>query len=136
VVPDDRETAAHRATDEAREALRDDIAARVMGWTSGRVAWAYDGAAMLWHSADGIPLLPRDAWRPDQNDAQAMQVLERMVELGFDYVLGSSGGRTFAAFEGPDGGSERVEHPERRIALLRAALSALGAGADPSPGPG
>ena len=60
-----------------------DAARLVMGWTAAEVPWAYDGVTPLWHTADGDPVMTVFSWRPDRNDTQNMQVLDRMLELGF-----------------------------------------------------
>lgn len=113
-------------TDAERERLRDEVAGRVMGWSLAEVSWAYGRSVQMWHAGADVPLLTRDTWRPDESDAQCMQVLDRMVELDFDYALGGRAGRASAGF-GPGAATACEEHAERRIALLRAALAALDA---------
>lgn len=112
-------------TEEQRIILRDGISEQVMGWTSRRVSWAYAETAELWHDADDNPLMTRDSWRPDTNDSQVLEVLDRMVELGFRYTLGSVDETAYAEFHRAGDQSARAEHIERRIALLRAAVTAV-----------
>ena len=115
---------AGRDSEEAREALCDAIAREVMGWEIARIEWAYSGTAPVWHDGAGHPLLTRYSWQPDRRDAQALEVVDRMLELGFRFALGAEQGRTFAVFE--TGSTEsRSEHRDRRIAILRAALRAV-----------
>ena len=101
-----------------------DAARLVMGWTAADVPWAYDGVAPLWHTADGDPVMTVFSWRPDHNDVQNMQVLDRMIELGFDLTLTARGGRTVAQFGRGSGPLAHSEDRDRRIALLRAAIAA------------
>lgn len=123
-----------------REQLRDEVARRVMGWALSDVDWAYSDRTSLWNTGEGIPVMTRYAWRPDENDAQAMQVLDRMTALGFAYTLGMAAGTPFATFEregetgkqgkkSKSGKRERdavkAEAENRRVAILRAALAAL-----------
>ena len=110
---------------EQRHALRDAVARLVMGWDSAEMKWAYSATATLWHGPDGEPRMTVQSWRPDEDDAQCMGVADRMVELGYEYVLGSGTGGAYAKFI--RGGREPppTVHRERRIALLEAALAAL-----------
>ena len=64
------------------------------------------------------------SWRPDRNDAQNMQVLDRMIGLGFELVLTAHSGRTAALFSRGAKEASRCEDRDRRIALLRAAVAA------------
>ena len=103
-----------------------EIARRVMGWTATDIPWAYDGETSVWHTAGGDPVITVFSWRPDRNDAQNMQVLERMLELGFEIALTACCGRAVVEFRR---GAAPVAHDEdrdRRTALLRAALAAVG----------
>ena len=102
-------------TEEQRIILRDGISEQVMGWTSRRVSWAYAETAELWHNADDNPLMTRDSWRPDTNDSQVLEVLDRMVELGFRYTLGSVDETAYAEFhragdQSGAGGTHRTAH--------------------------
>ena len=113
-------------TESERDSLCSGVARQVMGWASSEIPWAYDGMTSLWHTEDGDPVMTVFSWRPDRNDAQNMQVLDRMSELGFELFLTVRGDRTVARFSR---GTERGAHGEdrdRRIALLRAALDAVG----------
>ena len=101
-----------------------DAARLVMGWTVADVPWAYDGVASLWHTADGDPVMTVFSWRPDRNDAQNMQVLDRMIELGFELTLTACGGRSVVQFSRGAEPPARGEDRDRRIALLRAAIAA------------
>ena len=111
-------------TEEAREALRDAVAREVMGWRVERIEWAYSGTTLVWHDSGGLPVLTRYAWQPDRRDAQAMEVLDRMLALGFHFAMGAGGGLAFAAFA-RGAVSTRIEHRERRVAIVRAALEAV-----------
>ena len=59
----------------------------VMGWETADVPWAYSDVASLWHTADGEPIMTEFSWQPDRNDTQNMQVLDRMIDLGFELTL-------------------------------------------------
>ena len=117
------------ASDADSEALCAEAARLVMGWETAAVPWAYDGVASLWHTAEGDPVMTEFSWRPDRDDAQNMQVLDRMIGLGFGCTLTAHGGRALARFSrGPDD-TARCEDRDRRIALLRAAVAAVKAAA-------
>lgn len=107
-----------------------------MGWTMVDVPWAYDGVVSLWHTADGDPLMTRYAWQPDRNDAQNLQVLDRMIDLGFELALAVRDGRTVVQFSRGTASVARGEDGDRRIALLRAALAAARSSPIPQPGAG
>ncbi len=109
------------------EDLGASVAREVMGWRRARRSWAYSDEAELWYSGEDVPLMPCPAWRPEHDDAQAMQVLEHMGSLGFRWTLAGATPGAAAEFRHPDGRRARVEDPERRRALLRAALEAVGA---------
>ena len=121
-----------RLTDPEREALCLGVARIVMGWVSAEIPWAYDGVTPLWHTADGDPLMTVVSWRPDRNDTQTMQVLDRMIELGFELELSVCGKRTVAEFTLESAPVARGEDRDRRIALMRAALDAVEARPDAS----
>ena len=74
-------------SDDDRELLCAETARLVMGWTATDIPWAYDGATPVWHTSAGEPVMTVFSWRPDRNDAQSMQVLDRMVDLGFELTL-------------------------------------------------
>ena len=101
-----------------------DAARLVMGWTAADVPWAYEGTTSLWHTADGDPVMTVFSWRPDRNDAQNMQVLDRMIDLGFELTLTACGERSVVQFSRGAGPPARGEDRDRRIALLRAAIAA------------
>ena len=121
-----------RMTDPEREALCCAVARTVMGWFSTEIPWAYDGVTPLWHTADGDPHMTVVSWRPDCNDTQNMQVLDRMIELGFELELSVCGNRTIAEFTLESVPVARGEDWNRRIALMRAALDAVEAQPDAS----
>ena len=106
------------------EALCAEAARLVMGWETADVPWAYDGVTSLWHTAGGDPVMTEFSWRPDRNDGQNMQVLDRMIGLGFELALTARGGRTVALFSRGSKEAARCEDRDRRIALLRAAVTA------------
>ena len=116
------------------ESLCTEVARRVMGWTSGDVPWAYDGVVPLWHTADGHPLMTRYSWQPDRNDAQNLQVLDRMIDLGFELDLAVRNGRTVVRFSRGPAPVAQGEDGDRRIALLRAALAAATSSPDEGSG--
>ena len=107
-----------------------EIARRVMGWTAADIPWAYDGETSVWHSAGGDPVMTEFSWRPDRNDAQNMQVLERMLELGFEIALTARCERTVVEFSRGAAPVARDVDRDRRTALLRAALVAVGSGVE------
>lgn len=111
-------------SEDARDALRDAVAREVMGWEVERIEWAYSGTTPVWHDSAGHPVLTRYSWQPDRHDAQAMDVVDRMLELGFRFTMGAGAGLAFAVFESGST-STRTEHRNRRIAILRAALGAV-----------
>ena len=114
-----------------RETLCAGVARLVMGWNAADVPWAYDGVASLWHGANGDPIMTVFSWRPDRDDAQNMQVLDRMIDLGFELTLTACDGRTTVRFgRGPEPAACKA-HRDRRIALLQAALAAVQGAAEP-----
>ena len=68
---------------EQREELREACAKVIMGWRALEIPWAYSGTVRCWHNADDVVLMTCHAWRPDEDDTQCMQVVERMVERGY-----------------------------------------------------
>ena len=113
-------------SDDDRELLRAETARLVMGWTAADIPWAYDGATPVWHTSAGDPVMTVFSWRPDRDNAQSMQVLDRMVDLGFEFTLKVSGARTVVQIGRGSTPVVRVEDADRRIALLRAALAVIG----------
>ena len=114
-------------SDDDRALLCAATARLVMGWTAADIPWAYDGQTPVWHTPAGDPVMTVFSWRPDRNDAQNMQVLDRMVELGFELTVTAGGGRTVVEI-GRGSMSmpvARGEHEDRRVALLRAALAGI-----------
>ena len=100
------------------------VARLVMGWSAAEVPWAYDGVTSMWHTAGGEPVMTVFSWQPDRNDVHTMQVLDRMIELGFDLTLTACGERTVVEFARGSAPVARSEGRDRRVALLRAALGA------------
>ena len=111
-------------SEEARDALRDAVAREVMGWKAERIEWAYSGTTLVWHDVAGHPVLTCFSWQPDLRDAQTMEVVDRMLELGFRFMMGADVGSARVSFE-RDSASSRIHHHDRRIAILRAALAAV-----------
>ena len=101
-----------------------------MGWTAADVPWAYAGVTSMWHAADGDPVMTVFSWRPDRNDVQNMQVLDRMADLGFELTLIVRDERTVVGFIRESGPVARREDRDRRVALLRAALAAAKSAVD------
>ena len=112
------------ASDAGLETLCAEAARLVMGWETADIPWAYDGVTSLWHTAGGDPVMTEFSWRPDRNDVQNMQVLDRMIGLGFELALTARGGCTAALFSRGQKEAARCEDRDRRIALLRAAVNA------------
>ena len=112
-------------SDDDHESMCAEVARLVMDWTAADIPWAYDGVTSVWHTAQGDPLMTVFSWRPDRNDVQNMQVLDRMLELGFGLTLTAGSGRTAVQFSRGSMPPARVEHRSRRIALLRAALAGI-----------
>ena len=110
--------------DDDHDILCAETARLVMGWSAAEVPWAYDGATSMWHTAAGEPVMTVFSWQPDRNDVHNMQVLDRMIELGFDLTLTACGERTVVEFARGSAPVARSEDPDRRVALLRAALGA------------
>ena len=110
---------------EERTRLREESARLVMGWRPVRIPWAYSGVADCWENSDDIPVMTCHAWRPDEDDTQCMRVVDRMVELGFVCSLVIEPGRVGAAFGNQGVLPSPLEHPDRRIGLLRAAVDAM-----------
>ena len=111
-------------TEEQLNALRDAVARDVMGWTDRRVPWAYSDSTVCWHCND-VAVITRHAWRPDADDRQSSQVLDRMLALGFRCSIEVEADQTVVGFSGTDADSGPVTHADRRIALLQAALTVL-----------
>ena len=107
------------------ESLCAEAARLVMGWETADVPWAYDGTTSLWHTAGGDPVMTEFSWRPDRNDAQNMQVLDRMIGLGFELTLTERGDRAVVRFGRGSGEAARREDRNRRVALLHAAVAAV-----------
>lgn len=110
--------------DEDLDILCTGIARLVMGWSAAEVPWAYEGATSMWHTTGGEPVMTVFSWQPDRNDIHNMQVLDRMIELGFDLTLTVCGERTVVEFARGSAPVARSEDRDRRVALLRAALGA------------
>ena len=111
-------------SDDDLEFMCAEIARLVMGWTVADIPWAYDGMTSVWHTAAGDPVMTVFSWRPDRNDAQNMQVLDRMVDLGFGLTLTVCGERVVVQISRGSRPMARDDHESRKIALLRAALAA------------
>ena len=111
--------------DDDLETVRAETARAVMGWSAADIPWAYDGVTPVWHTSDGDPVMTVYSWRPDCNDVQNMQVLDRMVELGFELALTARGESTLVRFGRGSGPVACNEDRDRRIAVLRAALAAM-----------
>ena len=112
-------------SDDDHELMCAEVARLVMGWTAVDIPWAYDGVTSVWHTAEGNPVMTVFSWRPDRNDAQNLQVLDRMLELGFGLGLSAGSERTAVQFSRGSMPPARGEHRNRRIALLRAALAGI-----------
>lgn len=107
-----------------------EIARRVMGWTAADIPWAHDGETSVWHTPGGDPVMTVFSWRPDRNDSQNMQVLERMLELGFEIALTACRERTVVEFSRGAAPVTHEEDRDRRTALLRGALAAVASGVE------
>ena len=113
-------------SDDDHESMCVEVARLVMDWAATDIPWAYDGVTSVWHTAEGDPVMTVFSWRPDRNDAQNLQVLDRMIELGFGLTLKARGECTAVQFSRGSMPPARREHRNRRVALLRAALAAVG----------
>ena len=111
-------------SEEARKALRDAIAREVMGWKAERIEWAYSGNTLVWHDSHGLPVITRYSWQPDLRDAQAMKVVDRMLELGFQFSMRAGEGFAIAAFD-PGAAAFHGNQRDRCVAILQAALQAV-----------
>ena len=105
--------------DDDLERMCTEIARLVMGWTAADIPWAYDGVTAVWHDAAGVPIMTVFSWRPDSSDAQNLQVLDRIVDLGFELTLTVHGERTVVEITRRSKPVARADHPNRRVALLR-----------------
>jgi hypothetical protein len=112
------------------EALRDEVARTVMGWHRVEMAWAYDGTAMLWHDREQLPRLTVHAWQPERDDGQNMQVVQRMLELGFSLRMQCTREACQVSFRRGAAGGPETRDRDRRRAVLLAALAALRATGD------
>jgi len=113
------------------------LAENVMGF----VALDIDGDGGCYFTARPSPrAIRKDDWDPEHNDAQAMQVLDKMIELGWDvgmstscdgwYVSFQNGGATIVA----DAGDELTRtRAEAICAAARAAIEAERVAAKPKP---
>ena len=110
--------------DDGLERMCTEIARLVMGWTATDIPWAYDGVTAVWHDAAGVPIMTVFSWRPDSSDAQNLQVLDRIVDLGFELTLTVHGEGTVVEITRRSKPVARADHPNRRVALLEAALNA------------
>ena len=113
-------------SDDDHDSVCAEIARRVMGWTAIGIPWAYDGETSVWHTLGGDPVMTVFSWRPDRDDAQNMQVFERMLALGFEITLTACRERTVVEFSRGAAPVAHNEDRDRRTALLRAALAAVG----------
>ena len=95
-----------------------------MGWHDQSRSWAYTGGATLWYDEEGDGLLPVQSWRPDENEAQHAEVLDRMCDLGFELEMTVSGERTRVRFRVGEEAVAEITGAERRLALLEAAVAA------------
>ena len=110
---------------EQREELREASARLVMGWRPVQIPWAYSGVADCWETSDDIPIMTCHAWRPDEDDTQCMKVVDRMVELGYRCSLRLETNGVKVVFGDGDTQALPIEHSDRRIGLLQAAVSAV-----------
>ncbi len=65
------------------------------------------------------------SWRPDRDEAQNMQVLDRMLELGYDFELSVKPDRTLAVVGLNGERLGRSQGSDRKIVVLEAALQAI-----------
>jgi len=106
------------------EQLRSAVAESVMGWHCALRSWAYALEVECWHGDDGGAVMPCAAWRPDEDDCQSLAVLDEMIEQGFDCSVEITAAEVVFAFSRDGCDEVPVSHPQRRIALLLAALAA------------
>ena len=108
-----------------RTELRRRVAREVLGWTAKDIPWAYSGTTSVWHRDGDVLVITEHAWRPDEDDRQCMEVLDALAADGFDYVVGREDGACIAVVGRAGEHRARAEHPERRVAVLEAALAAV-----------
>jgi len=105
----------------------DDLAAwlaeNVMGWHV-YVGYVYH-LEPWWTDKGGVLLVAKDSWDPLANDAQAMMVLDRMVELGWDMELDGDSDGWFARFRKEAIKPNSALTQARNIAICRAAKAAI-----------
>ena len=112
------------------ETMCAEAARLVMGWKAVEVPWAYDGVTPVWHTLDGEPVMTVFSWQPDRSDIHNTQVLDRMLDLGFELALTARGAGTTVQFSRGSGLVARSEDRDRRIAVLRAAITAMKSAAE------
>jgi len=97
---------------------------RVLGWTIREIPWAYSGNAECWHDENAVPLMPRAAWRPQDDDGQCLEVVDALRSQGFVLTVYFEAILTTVRIlrDGLAVASRRGEH--RRLAILEAAVSA------------
>lgn len=96
-----------------------------MGWQVIEIAWASDQTVPVWHEAKGDPVMSEFSWRPDRDEAQNMQLVERMLDLGYDFDLSVKRDHAVARFVAKGNRLGQSLHPDRKIAVLEAALEAI-----------
>ncbi|NKC11858.1 MAG: hypothetical protein GKR94_06545 [Gammaproteobacteria bacterium] len=106
------------------DALDEQVAIHVMGWTTAQIPWAYTAAACCWLNSDNTPLMACHAWRPSRDESQCAQVLETLRARGYSCTIDLSPTTVTTRFFGGTTALSSCTHPDRRIALLRAALQA------------
>ena len=113
------------------QALCDEAAMDIMGWTRKDIEWAYTARATCWHDTDGTPLMPRQAWRPLEDDTMCLQVVEAMLANGFECHIELKAAQTTVAFSrveaasAQDDRAPRITHASRRHAILAGAVAAI-----------
>ena len=99
-----------------------------MGWVLDERDWAYSDRAEVWLDQTGAVVMTRHAWRPHEDDAQAMQVLDRLAARGCEVTMevAADGAKVTVRRDGSDAFS--ASGRDRRQALLRAAAGPDGGG--------
>ncbi|MBF2761488.1 MAG: hypothetical protein ISN28_14725 [Ectothiorhodospiraceae bacterium AqS1] len=104
--------------------INTDVAREIMGWQVIEMAWASDQTVPVWHDAKGDPVMSEFSWRPDRDEAQNMQLIERMIDLGYDFDLSLKRDHAIARFVAGHRFGQSL-NPDRKLAALEAALEAV-----------
>ncbi|WP_156013115.1 hypothetical protein [Thioalkalivibrio sp. HK1] len=105
--------------------LNTKAAREIMGWQVIEIAWAGDQTVPVWHDAKGDPMMSEFSWRPDRDEAQNMQILDAMLDLGYDFDLSVKRDHAVARFVAGSNRLGQSLNPDRKLAVIEAALEAI-----------